>query len=193
MVVGIVLQHAVENMILLGWRGCFYTDVHILYFFFLISTKKELTGAQLLTFFWPSPTDSLDTPIYYLFPRAGRGISTVTGVLQEWLRYLLTQPFTGAMQTSRTRDKITVGLFGLRSGTDVASLLRLQQKRSFLLREDVCIQAGHLCRKFRWKKLRMGGWSGILLPNPICFRKQMSKCRKERAEVCSEQKFVPVR
>lgn len=37
------------------------------------------------------------------------------------------------MQISRTRDKIIVELFGLKSGTDVASLLRFQQKRRLFL------------------------------------------------------------
>lgn len=53
------------------------------FFFFLISKKKDLTAAQLLTLFWPGPIDLLGIPVYFPFPRGGRRISTVTGVLQS--------------------------------------------------------------------------------------------------------------
>lgn len=51
--------------------------------FLFISTNWELIAAQLLTSFWPSLTDLLGLPVFYPFPRGGRGIWTIAGVLQS--------------------------------------------------------------------------------------------------------------
>lgn len=100
-----------ELIISLNWRGCFYTDIPILFvlFFFFFNFHKK--GAHCC-------------PVAYFLFTKSYGITTYSSLLRlpkrrernlnchwstaEWLWYLLIQP-TGTMQTSRTRDKSTVG------------------------------------------------------------------------------------